>query len=621
MDYQNSLWSFNSLMRDNTDGIILREFLDIIRNSKYENIQKFIKYVCTSFFKFILLIVIKGYIQNTNNIYVVFMEQFKKILKYKQLRLDLSKLNPDLCLMARLKGVINEQQNNREFLPMFCNYENDIGIIKYNPLLHNSIIKKNRDFAQKDFNNKQNKNKNGEIITKYVNSEDRNIIIRKYFPSENILKLENILKRHYEIMKETGQYFNTAILINGKPGLGKTASMDYIANQNIVEVIIKIDLTKKLDDVFMDIINAFREKYDKNQNIIIMIDEVDKYISYQLDKIKINETEKINDKNSVLIDKSIDIKITNFKNKILYDILNLLECNDDLLSITYIFCCNNFETIFEGVNKKHFMSLKNRFINVEYKECEIDEIKKYVKYINESIKNTNLYVSDNELNNLLNKLKSDIKITYRKIFHLLISVHYDIRKLINQINENHYDDFDELKIQVGKEKPKPNLNENSQDTDIYLMSNSDDDEYHHIYDEEQEPEEQFSDDDYKLELVDMNEKNECEILLGKMGKYHQEQRENEELFKNQMDKKYKESRRFVINQIKLLDIVNKNEKIPLIIKLYEHLEENLNMYQNEKKFLNIVYQKMKEFDDHDFGEYESKKEILFTTIKNLYYKN
>ena len=119
---------------------------------------------------------------------------------------------------------------------------------------------------------------------------------------------------------------------------------------------------------------------------------------------------------------------TNFLTK-----LNILIDGEELSSnIIFVFCSNNFDTIFEYASK-HFDSLKDRFIYEDIPSFDKLGAIEFLQYYNSYFENSELFVNNAEFDLISNDIPNRIAITARKLSQILIKNHYNIRDTIHEL--------------------------------------------------------------------------------------------------------------------------------------------------------------------------------------------
>src|SRR5204863_3510527 len=101
------------------------------------------------------------------------------------------------------------------------------------------------------------------------------------------------------------------------------------------------------------------------------------------------------------------------KQDFLYNLLSLLETSIFDAGAVFIFCSNNFDTIFNDLDPIHFHSLKMRFSPLKFERCNTNEFKEYIRYFNKQLIDTSLYYDEYFLEDMLLQVNDSLSITYR----------------------------------------------------------------------------------------------------------------------------------------------------------------------------------------------------------------
>ena len=115
--------------------------------------------------------------------------------------------------------------------------------------------------------------------------------------------------------------------------------------------------------------------------------------------------------------------------------LGLLENSYFDKGAIFIFCSNNFDTIFNGVDPTHFNSFKKRFLPIKFNRCGCEELKDYIRYYNDKLADSEWFREEKILEGELGRLRDDISIPYRDVNDLNISSCYRVEKFVDNVNE------------------------------------------------------------------------------------------------------------------------------------------------------------------------------------------
>lgn len=323
------------------------------------------------------------------------------------------------------------------------NYEVNYEFVRW---WHRNIIKECLDFAYEYElkNNASTGDSNQKTIKIAYHDCDEeyilynNIIPDQVYENRNLIKIKEILLEHKKITTKLNMFHPIILLVNGKPGLGKTRIADYMINQNLCDNMYVYDMTKFKKWEVNSICNAIKTETSKvNGYNVIMIDEIDKYIDFYIsDSYEKEREKKIKDITSIPdirlnitledIMKSKDEYEKMIKSYILFELLNLIDSRSNGTRRIFIFCANNFLSIFEKIDMRHFDSLYDRFINIEFNTINKEELIEIFKYYNKKLNQID------DINLAIEQIDDNFQITMRSLHHLFTKNGYNIIKTIEQ---------------------------------------------------------------------------------------------------------------------------------------------------------------------------------------------
>lgn len=323
------------------------------------------------------------------------------------------------------------------------NYEVNYEFLRW---WHWSAIKECLEFAY-DYeikNNASTSDSNQKTIKIAYEDQDsdmilyNNIIPDQVYENRNLVQIREILSKHKNITTKLNMFHPLILLVNGKPGLGKTRIADYLINKSLCDNMYVYDMTKFKTWEIKSICNQIKTETSKMIGYnVIMIDEIDKYIDYYINDTYEKEKEKkIKDITSIPdirlnisledIMKSKDQYEKMIKSYILFELLNLIDSRSNGTRRIFIFCANNFLSIFEKIDMRHFDSLYDRFINIEFNPINKEELIEIFKFYSREL-------GQNEDNTLAtDQISDDFQITMRSLHHLFTKNGYNIIKTIEQ---------------------------------------------------------------------------------------------------------------------------------------------------------------------------------------------
>ena len=411
-----------------SDSLILREVLRLISDSQCGGgVRQIFQAMVSGLGKVVAMFVIQYYLKHTNELPGIFFSFFKAVF-YKRLRLDMSTRNLPLYIGRRMESVIKKDFTYNCFPLTFYN-DNEYGVVEYLPIVHTSFYEEIKDMAMKEFNESQK-----DKFTVCQDLRGKEIKPKKLFPSKNYCYLDDVVSSYFKVAEMTEIYSTKGVLIDGEPGLGKTGSIEYLASLNKYGRVIKVDMTNELGNLFGDIIKKINQK--SKETLIVLFDELDKYISNFI-RTDYEKKRSRHDPKKGGVLSTWDEHVAIGKEKFLFELLNLLENSYFDKGAIFIFCSNNFDTIFDGVNPRHFESLKKRFLPLQFHRCECEELKDYIRYYNDKFVGSKWHREKDMLERELDRLREDISIPYRDISDLNISSCYRVEDFIDAINEWH----------------------------------------------------------------------------------------------------------------------------------------------------------------------------------------
>lgn len=261
------------------------------------------------------------------------------------------------------------------------------------------------------------------------------------FPSDNYIHVDAICERYFKTYRDTKMITPPIIVMNGEGGLGKTQVTHYLGTTGKYKEIHLIDLrsptmiNKGFTTIVADLINK-----GSLVSTIICFDELDKYIElYTQHLYTTSRSQPIKKEGGCYPDEIVDEDFSIFQKQVKRSIISTISRLDSVKNfragVVFMFFCNNFQTLFEGLNQTHIHSVKSRFTFIQFKKCDRDELIRYITHYNSLLTDPQQKYSDIKLRCSLRKLKFDIDITYREIQICMNRAEYDIAKMIEYINE------------------------------------------------------------------------------------------------------------------------------------------------------------------------------------------
>jgi len=465
-----------------SDSIILREVLRIISDAHCKGFRGFLRVMVSGLGKIGAMFVIQYYLKHTDKLPSILFSFFKAFF-YKRRRLDMSVRKLPLYIARRFEAIVRKDFIYNCFPLEFYN-DNECGVIEYLPFVHNSLVREVESRAQKDFDDSQS----NEFTTLCHELTGDDIKPKKLFPSKNYCYLDDVVSSYFKVAEMTEIFSTKGILIDGEPGLGKTGSVEYLASLNKYGRVIKIDMTNQLDVLFKDIVK--KVKKNNKETLIVLFDELDKYISHVVRLTYDAKRSSHNPKKGGILP-TWGEHVTNMKEEFLFELLGLLENSYFDKGAIFIFCSNNFDTIFNGVDPTHFNSFKKRFLPIKFNRCGCEELKDYIRYYNDKLADSEWFREEKILDGELGRLRDDISIPYRDVNDLNISACYRVEKFVDNVNEWQQQEEEKSELSLSDLFSSPSSDDikisspKKEDTGEYDdLTNDEDNEEYYSYDED-----------------------------------------------------------------------------------------------------------------------------------------
>jgi hypothetical protein len=431
----------NSAFGISPDSIIVKEIVTIISSAINggNSAKGCLKDRLGKLWNIALLLGIPLIMKNMDKLGKVF-SRICFILFYRRMELDIT-AGLDFTLSTLLDPFLPSSATDEKYIngvPIFAQKGTKVIFIDYCPLFHSSFLSKKREEAKAKYDESL-KSK----VT-LINCIDTKKEPMELYDSKNFKKAGSIIQEFFRVLQCKKSFNSQAILIHGERGLGKTCFLESVAYQKLAETVIYMNLTKT---VYLSL--DFKVCIDKIYSIavkgtcVIHIDEIDKHLDYRI-KMKYNEMkygkEEIPSSTSADSQSKKEMKkipsleefIETEKISFLYDLLNLIETDRFPNGVVFILTCNNFETLFSGVDITHFHSLKRRFLNVTFEKCDLEDFKGYCHFYNESFKEKipEKYIDPQEMEELFAGIDENIRVPFWRIHQGLCGSSFCIRTLV-----------------------------------------------------------------------------------------------------------------------------------------------------------------------------------------------
>lgn len=423
---QNLVSNYNS-----PDSLITQEVLKAISSfSCGESASKTIKSLISSGWKIFAVFLVHHYLIKNPQYIVDFLKIVGRMIAYRKIKLQMGKVDVELTMARKIQSLNGESVNG---LPVYCTKDGTDLIVEYCPVTHSSYMKEVKETSEREFEEYKSKQS-----TKIKTLTGKSIEPKELFPSRNFLKFENLVYKFFTVKKKTKMFRSLGVIINGRPGIGKSDSLAYIAQKNVVENAIYADMTKNLDKSFEEVIKTIYSN-EKVGEHIVYIDELDKYLNQRLVKEYKLKCETIieNNKKSEIqsLVPSWEEYLKEAKIDFIYMLLNLIETENFTGGVIFVFCSNDFETILEGIDEMHTRSLRRRFLELKFELCGCEEFKDYVRFFNEKMSGTEDHVKTSDLELILDDVRDDLAIPFSNIYFSNIEACFNPRRLVELVND------------------------------------------------------------------------------------------------------------------------------------------------------------------------------------------
>lgn len=396
----------------------------------------------------LLILAAKHYLSKTEELIAPFRSAIGSLfqtLLYRQYQLPVTGPNE---LNHYLQKIVTSSGNSPYYslgLPIYYKFstDNSYFILELVRGAHDSYYQSLTEKAKLQLADYRNSKTKGTICKKFSPSFSATTYQpNQLFPSSNYLSLKETLVNYIRAITITKSYSPLGVLIDGEPGLGKTKSADFLATSNIFQEIIRIDMTLFLETSFEEILKKCYHDHIFSGPTLFVIDEMDKYLDYFTNKsyqklIDIAQKNSKSDNKEPVVAAQPPNREAYYKQTkvdFLYAILRVLERDGLTTPCIILFCSNNFDSIFEGIDSVHFASLRTRFVRFTFHRCHRDELIAYLHHYNQLFVGTELHIEANKFSELCSRLNQEIELPYRSLHHISILAQYNLEKIIEGVN-------------------------------------------------------------------------------------------------------------------------------------------------------------------------------------------
>jgi hypothetical protein len=459
-----SLLGIDSLFRG--EELVIKEIFNIMETFKCaDSWKRTIITVIKGIPRILFIIMLKHYISNPTNLIALLKSIcwfVVKLILYKTdsyIKTEVGSL--DQYCAKKLETFDNEGSSYG--VPYYIERNDKRISVNYVPILHNHLFSNIRKDAEVEYTNSSSE------CTKFLcyNNGYKPHKPSELFPCANYIRLESIMKTYIDISTLNNCFNPLGVLVNGMPGLGKSGFAHYISRKNIFRCVYRVDLSQA-QFVTMSPEILFKDIYHvvpvNSGNTLFMLDELDKYLEfYIIDSF--NKLPKQENPNTILEEEHRG----KIKLEFLLGLLGVLERSNITHPCAVIFCCNNFDTIFSGIDNTHFNSIKDRFMRVVFNICNVDEVANFLRYYNNRYQKTKYY--DNNLEKLLEELDNRVEITFRQLNMLTTYEQYKFKNIIRRLNKEYINENNNIFLQSDQDLDDKNYNPSNCRSDSDLDNN------------------------------------------------------------------------------------------------------------------------------------------------------
>ncbi len=325
-------------------------------------------------------------------------------------------------------------------LPVYIHYTNNAGTVhlQYARYVHEPIIEKMKVEARATV-------PPSATTTYYKWSSKHSRYDRMHpsrlYPSKNYRMMEEIVRKNIKVSKKTKSYPVVTISIDGCPGLGKSKLSEHLAScvcsdpDNAISKVYRIDMSemgcmkvapeKIIEDAILSI------TVGEDTPTVIFVDEIDKHLA---EGCSFTYADFLRTKKPDVEAPSFESWRLDVKKKTLLSIQAVIEKTGNMSCCVVVFCTNNFDTLFEGIDMTHFDSLKDRFNPITFERCDRTEIEGYLRYHNDLMRQFEDVYEPN-LESILLSLPDDISITYRSLDHLMRRCCHSPERVVRELTK------------------------------------------------------------------------------------------------------------------------------------------------------------------------------------------
>jgi hypothetical protein len=270
--------------------------------------------------------------------------------------------------------------------------------------------------------------------------------VQNVFKTNEYELVANKISKYLETKNNIKVSMPPLIIINsGPPGIGKSMFLDYIVkNYNLRASRFIINYsnleTKQLSDIFTGILNVTNNcEYEIN---LINIDEFDKLyltLKNKKDKNMENFHDYFMDQLFAFINQLKDgmILVLTMNNENIFFPQSEAKLNEqkERGQSEAKLDEQNDDIIYKKETDDRHKPLIDRMIFTKFNYYDINNVKDYLNFYNNQLKETSLYMKPNDINIILQNIDKNIIISARELSQLLLLNNCNYEKIISEINK------------------------------------------------------------------------------------------------------------------------------------------------------------------------------------------
>lgn len=459
----------------NPDSVILNQLFSVLNESfKCQGgFYGILKTLSNGVIKILASLMVQKMFRNSGDIFGVIRFLMMRIV-YRKIRLDSSekslvtieefkKFLPSVVTDPK-KTVVEPIINSITVsgIPIYLDKEGTGYILYVFPWLHNKFVQELDEIVKTTIAER------GNIETICKDTSGKVFVPLDLFASNNYIKLDEVIDSYFDVSKDTKMVTPPLVVIDGSPGLGKSNSSHYLARLGKYGELRHIDLTANgmVNKSFSSIVTEIMAK-KTTVTSIIYFDELDKYVNLYTQHAFTSKSVGKAEEKGINMDEIVSDDYEIFKISVKQSVITTItQLNNNFSNFTagvvFIFCANNFHTLFEGMDQTHVESAKTRFTFIEFKMCDKDEFSRYIRVFNDRVKNPKIKYSEERLNECINRINPNLSITYRNIQICQTRAAYDISTLVDYVNSNIYNPLLSPGISLNEPEVKRGKSETSE---------------------------------------------------------------------------------------------------------------------------------------------------------------